>query len=68
MMYDGTEFKSQDYPRRGKSSSGSRLHPYQKTKTWEDNQFWESDTHTEKSKELWRKFLSDMKKEDKIKR
>ena len=36
-------------------------HPYQIQGFWEKNQFWETDSYTEKGKEYLRKFLEKTK-------
>ena len=68
MMYDGQDYQSKRSNKRGKTSSGARLQPYQKVETWEDNPFWENDSHTEKGKQIWRDFVKNMKTDEHYKR
>lgn len=62
-MYDGSEYKSNSYPTLGKSSSGSKLQPYQKVEVWEKNIEQIKSGCSDVGKEYWDNFLAQMKKD-----
>ena len=50
-----------------KTSIAAGKHPYQRAKFWldEKNHFWETDSYTEKGKEICREHLERIRKENK---
>lgn len=51
-----------------RSSTNSEKHPYMRLGFWENvsNQFWNSDVHTEKSKEHFNNWLSEWRSKERL--
>jgi hypothetical protein len=61
-MYDGSDPRpNNNYPKRSKSSSGSRLHPYQRPEVWEESMERITEGYTQEGKKYWENFLKQMK-------
>jgi hypothetical protein len=57
-MYDGTEYQSKgNHIKINRSSVGGMKQPYMKPGFWEQNQFWENDSYTDKGKQHCRNVL-----------
>ena len=68
-MYDGIDYKRKgSVTHKGKSSSGSRLEPYQKAGFWHNpkNQFWNNGSYTNEGRQYLDDFVKMTKPECKI--